>query len=192
LERVWKLDSGGGGPTNGGGNGDGGSGDGKGKPQIRFEFLKPSRAVVALEAFDHTAEQLQQRLSGQELRGYGCLDKYRADIASAVSSFQVPQAGTRLVACYLLDVVDADFPTPIAIYRISVNFKGRRGIDVCTIEDVVYRPGVAKGDHVSESVSLSRKGARYVRRFGFDGLRVWIMKERGWLLEEETGPKHPW
>jgi hypothetical protein len=78
---------------------------------------------------------------------------------------------------------------PIAIYRIAVNFKGRKGIDACTIENAIYRPGIAKGDHVSESVCLSKKGARHVRRFGFDGLRVWIMKERGWLLDEDTDSK---
>jgi hypothetical protein len=151
-----------------------------------------------LEAFDHAAVQLRQRLShspehhsedgvpkdAEEIRCYGCLDKYRTTLADAVSSFQVPKAGTRLVACYLLNAADADPVMPIAIYRIAVHFRGRRGIDACTIEEAVYRPGITKGDAVSESVALSRKGARYVRRVGFDGLRVWIMRERGWLLED--------
>jgi hypothetical protein len=57
-------------------------------------------------------------------------------------------------------------------------------MDDCTVDDVIYRPGVTKGDDVSESVSLSRKGARFLRRFGFDGMRVWLMAEKGWALNE--------
>ena len=87
-----------------------------------------------------------------------------------------------MIACYLSNAMDADLTMPIAIYRIGVNFKGRRGIDACTIQEAIYKPGLAKGDHVSERVCLSRKGARFVRRFGFDGLRIWIMKTRGWHI----------
>jgi hypothetical protein len=160
--------------------------------------VKPPAAVSYLEAYDRTAEQLQRRLSkelreqdiatkaAEELRGNGCLSKYRSTIAAAVSTFQdLPRPGTRLIACYLMNAMDADLTMPIAIYRIGINFRGRRGIDACTIKEAIYRPGVAKGDHVSESVCLSRKGARFVRRFGFDGLRIWIMKTRGWLVEDD-------
>jgi hypothetical protein len=153
-----------------------------------------------LEDFDRTAVNLQERLSreleghqevaekaAEELRGYGCLDQYRRSVADAASSFQDARHGTKLIACYLLDAENAGLP--MAIYRIKIDFKGRRGIDYCTIQDAVYRPGVTKGDHVSESVSLSRRGARYVRRFGFDKLRMWIMEVRGWVLAENPPPR---
>jgi hypothetical protein len=161
--------------------------------------VKPPAAVSYLEAYDRTAEQLQRRLSkelrgqqdvatqaAEEFRGNGCLSKYRSTIATAVSTFQdLPRPGTRLIACYLSNAMEADLTMPIAIYRIGVNFKGRRGIDACTIKEAIYKPGLAKGDHESERVCLSRKGARFVRRFGFDGLRLWIMQKRGWIMEED-------
>jgi hypothetical protein len=146
-----------------------------------------------LENFDRMAEQLQRRLSGgandapdgwtQDCKN-GCLKTYRATVAEAASSFETKQAGTRLVACYLVNCVDTNATLPIAVYRIAVNFRGRRGMDDCTVKEVIYRPGVTKGDDVSESVSLSRKGARFLRRFGFDGMRVWLMAEKGWALTE--------
>jgi hypothetical protein len=197
LERIFKLDSGGGGPTIGGGSGNGGDGDGRDGPHLHFEFMKPPAAIARLEAFDHTAKHLQEKLSreleghdevsaknAEELQGYGCLNTYRKNVAAAVSSFKETETrhGAKLVACYLLDAEHAD--VPMAIYKIYVDFKGRRGIDYATIEDAIYRPGVTKGDHASESVSLSRKGARYVRRFGFDKLRMWISEVRGWVLSD--------
>jgi len=149
-----------------------------------------------LEAYDRTAEQLQRRLSkelrgqqdvathvAEEIGGSGCLSKYRCAIATAVSTFQdLPRPGTRLIACYLMNAMDADLTMPIAIYQIGVNFSGRNNCAACTIKEAIYKPGLAKGDHVSERVCLSRKGARFVRRFGFDGLRIWIMKTRGWHI----------
>ena len=94
-----------------GGGGGGGGGNG-GQPRLRFEFVKPPAAVSYLEAYDRTAEQLQRRLSkelrgqqdvatkaAEELRGNGCLSKYRSTIAAAVSTFQdLPRPGTRCIA----------------------------------------------------------------------------------------------
>ena len=94
-----------------GGGGGGGGGNGR-QPRLRFEFVKPPAAVSYLEAYDRTAEQLQRRLSkelrgqqdvatqaAEELRGNGCLSKYRSTIATAVSTFQdLPRPGTRCIA----------------------------------------------------------------------------------------------
>jgi hypothetical protein len=162
--------------------------------------VKPPAAIATLEAFDYTVQKLQQKLTQElqehgevatktadSLQGYGCLDTYRKNITATASSFRKQlNHGTRLVACYL-DGSGEDLP--MAIYRIEVDLKGRRGIDYCQIENAIYRPGVTKGDHVSESVLLSRKGARYVRRVGFDKLRMWIMEVRGWFLADDPPPK---